>query len=294
MAPVYIVVVMPPAGSTTPIGLTGATGRLGGKLARLLAADGYPQRLLVRNPAAAPDLPGVEVVVIPGYADGPACEEALAGVETLFMVSARESARRVDEHLTFIDAAVTAGVGHVVYTSLYRAAADAVFTFARDHWATEQHIRSSGLRWTFLRNCLYLDLVPMIGGRDRVIRGPAGDGRFSGVALDDVARVVQAVLLSPEEHAGHTYDLTGPEELTLAEAAAILTEVTGQPTHYVEETPEEAYASRASYGAPDWELQGWVTSYLAIAAGQQGGLSEDVERITGQRPVGLREMLSRS
>ena len=66
--------------------------------------------------------------------------------------------------------------------------------------------------------------------------------------------------------------------------------MSGQRTHYVEETPEDAVASRASYGAPDWELQGSVTSYLAIAAGQQAGLSDDVERITGQRPVDLREM----
>ncbi|HVF13266.1 MAG TPA: hypothetical protein VM942_01635 [Acidimicrobiales bacterium] len=126
----------------------------------------------------------------------------------------------------------------------------------------------------------------------------SGDRRATagspGVALDDVARVARAVLLSPKEHAGHTYDLTGPEELSLAEAAAIVTQMTGQPTRYVEETPAEAFASRASYGAPDWELQGWVTSYLAIAAGQQAGLSDDVERITGQRPIGLREVLSRS
>lgn len=285
---------IPSGRPTGPIGVTGASGRLGGRVARLLAADGCPQRLLVRNPATAPDLPGIEVVGIPGYADGPACTEALQGVETLFMVSARESAQRVEEHVTFVNATVAAGVRHVIYTSLYRAAADAVFTFARDHWKTEEHIRASGLRWTFLRDCLYLDLIPMIGGPDGVIRGPAGNGRFSGVALDDVARVARAVLLSPEEHAGQTYDLTGPEELSMAEAAAIVTEVTGQPTRYVEETPEEAFASRASYGAPDWELQGWVTSYLARAAGQQDGLSDDVERITGQRPVGLREMLSRS
>ena len=279
---------------TRPIGITGATGRLGGRVTRLLAADGCPQRLLARSPAAAPAVPGTEVVGIPGYADGPACCDALQGVETLFMVSARESAHRVDEHVAFVDAAVAAGVRHVIYTSVHRAAADAVFSFARDHWATEEHIRASGLRWTFLRDSLYLDLVAMIGGADGVIRGPAGDGRFSGVALDDVARVARAVLLSPEERAGHTYDLTGPEELSMAEAAAIVTEVTGQPTHYVEETPEEAFASRASYGAADWELQGWVTSYLAIAAGEQAGLSDDVERITGQRPVGLREVLSRS
>ena len=130
-------------------------------------------------------------------------------VVVMFMVSARESARRVDEHVSFIGAAVAAGVRHVVYTSLYQAAADAVFTFARDHWATEEHIRASGLRWTFLRNCLYLDLVPMIGARRPHLRSDR-------------------------------------------------------------------------------------TSYLAIAAGQQAGLSDDVERITGQPPVGLREMLSRS
>ena len=71
----------------------------------------------------------------------------------------------------------------MIYTSVYRAAPDAVFSFARDHWATEEHIRASGLRWTFLRDCLYLDLVPMIGGPDGVIlrtvssgdrRAPAG------------------------------------------------------------------------------------------------------------------------
>ena len=153
-----------PSGS---IGVTGATGRLGARGARLLAADRCPQRLLVRNPTAAPNLSGSEVVGIPGYADGPACCEALRGVETLFMVSARESAHRCDERMTFVDAADQAGVGHVIYTSFYGAAADAVFTFARDHWATEEHIRASGLRWTFLRDCMYLDLIPLIGGPGR-------------------------------------------------------------------------------------------------------------------------------
>ena len=124
-------------------------------MARLLAGDGCPQRLLVRNSTVAPELPGTEIVVIPGYADGPACCDSLQGVETLFMVSARESAHQVDEHRTFVDAAVAAGVRQVIYTSVYRATADAVFIFARDHWATEEHNRASGLRWTLLRNCLY-------------------------------------------------------------------------------------------------------------------------------------------
>ena len=285
---------MPGASSTPLIGVTGATGRLGGKVARALAAEGCSQRLLVRNPAAAPELPHADVVGIPGYADGPACRAALEGVQTLLMVSARESADRVREHRTFVDVAEAAGVGHVVYTSLRGAAADAVFTFARDHAATEEHIQASGLRWTFLRNSLYLDLIRLIGGPDGVIRGPAGNGRVSAVAIDDVADVAHAVLRAPDEHAGRTYDLTGPEELTLAAAAAIVSQATGQPMRYVEETPEEAYASRASYGAPDWELQGWVTSYLSIGAGEQAGLSGDVERLTGRRPLALRELLAPS
>lgn len=169
-----------------------------------------------------------------------------------------------------------------------------MFTFARDHWATEEHIRASGAPLDLLTELL----VPGPRPYDRRSRpchpGPGGRWPVFRVALDDISRVARAVLLSPEEHADHTYDLTGPEELTLADAAAIVTEVTGQSTHYVDETSEEAYSSRALYGAPNWELKGWVTSYLTIAAGQQAGLSEDVERITGQRPVGLREILSRS
>lgn len=275
------------------IAVTGATGRLGGKVARRLAEAGRPQRLVVRRPEAAPDLPLVELAVAT-YDDGTAARRALEGVETLLMVSAQESADRVAHHATFVDAAVAAGVRHVVYTSLYGAAPEAVFTFARHHWATEQHIRASGLRFTLLRNNLYLDLIPLIAGADGVIRGPAGDGRISAVALDDIADVAVTVLLAPDAHAGATYDLTGPDELTLAEAAALLTAATGRVVTYEEETLEEAYASRASYGAPDWEVDGWVSTYLAIAAGDQSGLNDTVERLTGHPPLGLRQLLARS
>lgn len=216
------------------IAVTGASGRLGGRVARRLAQVGCPQRLIVRQPDAAPDLRLAEVAVT-HYDDGPASVRALEGVETLLMVSARESAERVAHHRIFVDAAASSGVRHVVYTSFYGAASDAVFTFARDHWATEQYIRASGLGFTFLRNNLYLDLLPFIAGPDGVIRGPAGDGRISAVALDDIADATSAVLLDPGVHAGATYDLTGPEELSLTEAAAQLTAVTERAVTYEEE-----------------------------------------------------------
>lgn len=275
------------------IAVTGATGSLGGRVAALLAGAGRRQRLVLRRPEAVPDLPRIEVAGAE-YRDAPAARRALEGIDTLFMVSGSEAVDRADQHKTFVDAAAAAGVRHIVYTSFHRPAPDAVFTFARDHWATEEHIRASGLQWTFLRNNLYLDLMPMIAGEDGVIRGPAGDGRLSPVARDDIAEVALAVLLRPDDHAGQSYDLTGPEELSLAEAAEMITAATGRRVTYVDETLEEAYASRASYGAPDWVVEGWVTTYLAIAAGEMAGLSDCVERLTGHPPVGLRDLLTRS
>lgn len=279
-------------GSSAPtIAVTGATGRLGGKVARLMSEA--PLRLLVRRPDAAPNLARSEIAET-SYGDWPTCRRALKGIETVFMVSARESAERVADHRTFIDAAGAAGVRHVVYTSFYGAGPDAVFTFARDHWATEEHIRASGMQWTFLRDNLYLDLVPLIPGPDGAIRGPGGTGRVSAVAQDDIADVAAAVLLQPANHAGVTYDLTGPDELSLADAAAQLSEATGRHVTYIDETLDEAYASRAGYGAPAWELEAWITTYLAIAAGELAGLSDAVERVTGHHPLTLRDVLARS
>ncbi len=129
--------------------------------------------------------------------------------------------------------------------------------------------------------------------QDGVIRGPAGDGRAAVVARDDVAAVAAVVLGDPDAHAGATYDLTGPEALTLAEGAALVTEVTGRPTRYVNETIDEAYASRASYGAPDWEVDAWVSTYTAIAAGEVAAVSDAIPRLTGRPATSLRELLQR-
>jgi uncharacterized protein YbjT (DUF2867 family) len=206
-------------------------------------------------------------------------------------VSAAESVDRVAQHRAFVDAAADAGVGHLVYTSFVGAGPDATFTLARDHGATEDHIRGSGLVWTFLRDNLYLDFLPLLAGDDGVIRGPAGEGRVAAVAQDDIADVAAAVLRRPDDHAGRTYDLTGPAALSLGSVAATLTAATGRAVTYVPETVDEAYASRASYGAPDWQVDAWVSTYLAIASGELSALSDAVERITGHPARSLEDLL---
>jgi uncharacterized protein YbjT (DUF2867 family) len=262
---------------TDLIAVTGATGGIGGRVAAALA--GRPLRLIVRDAARAPEL-GAEVAEAT-YADGDAMRAALEGAATVLLVSGSESADRVSEHLSAVGAAAEAGVGRIVYLSFMGAAPDATFTFARDHHATEEAIRATGVPFTFLRSCMYADYVPVLCGPDGVIRGPAGDGHVAPVARDDVAAAAAAVLVEPGAHAGATYDLTGRERFTLGEAAARI------GARYEDETLEEAYASRAHYGAPDWEVEGWVTTYAAIAAGELDVVSDGVQRLTGREPKTL-------
>ncbi len=280
---------------TSPlIAVTGSTGHLGGHVAARMAAAGARQRLVVRDPGRAPRLDGAEVAVAT-YDDVDALTAAFAGVDTVLLVSAAEHPERVQQHYNAVDAAAAAGVRRVVYTSFVGAAADSVFLLGRHHWLTEQRVRESGVAWTFLRDQFYLDFVPFLAGDRGVIAGPAGDGVFAPVARVDVADVAATVLLDGTgAHDGETYDVTGGRLASMAEWAAELADVTGRPVAYVDETEEEAYASRAQYGAPHWEVEGWVTSYQSIAAGEAAVVSDTVERLAGHPPTTLRQLLTSS
>ena len=138
------------------LAVTGATGQIGSRVASGLAALGLTQRLIVRDSARAPILPGAEVVQASSYGDFAAMLRALTDVHTLFLVSARDrfgiahiSAKnhtipppydRLQQHRAAVDAAAMAGVQHVVYLSMMNAAPDATFILAHDHFHTEEHI----------------------------------------------------------------------------------------------------------------------------------------------------------
>jgi uncharacterized protein YbjT (DUF2867 family) len=276
---------------TPSIAITGSTGRLGGRVARRLSELGVPQRLIVREASRAPSLPGAEVHVA-SYSDRAALARGLEGVRTLFFVSASESLERLTQHFALIDTAAACGVRQVVYTSFFGAGPESIFTLARDHWATEQRVRAARLSFTFLRDNLYLDFLPAMVGDDGVIRGPAGKGRVAAVAQDDVADVAVAVLQEPGDHAGATYELSGPAALTLDEIAAAVSDHLGREIRYQDETVEEAYQSREKFGADGWQVEAWVSTYLAIRESQLDRVTEDVERVAGHPARTLDEVLS--
>lgn len=274
----------------TVLAVTGSTGALGGLVARALGP--VVDRLVVRDASRAPRVDGDPQVVEATYADLDAGRRALDGVDVLFMVSASESPVRREEHRTFIRAAADAGVGQIVYTSFAGAASDAIFTLGRDHHDAEEAIRGSGMAWTLLRDSFYSDFFPMFADEQGVVRGPAGEGRVSAVARADVADVAVAVLRDPGTHAGEVLTLTGPEAFSVREACARMTTALGRPFSYVEESVEEAYASRRRWSTEPWQLDAWVSTYLAIGSDQLAGVSPDVERITGHAPRTLEQSLS--
>ena len=141
--------------SQTPtILVTGASGHLGPLVIEDLLARGVPAstvRAGARSPEKLSDLSAAGVTAVAlDYTSPETIAAALDGVDTLFLVPANETADRVERHRTAVDAAVGAGVRRIVYLSFLACGPDATFTFARDHWHTEQHVRAAGVAFTFL------------------------------------------------------------------------------------------------------------------------------------------------
>lgn len=271
--------------------VTGASGHVGGRVAELLADQSRPVRLMTRSPDAIAGI-DADSIVQGDYTEPNSLTAAFDGVDVAFLVSGyAEPGTRARQHKNAIDAAVQAGTNHLVYLSFQGASPDSQFPMSRDHHRTEQFLRESGISFTALRDNLYLDLVPEMFGPDGVLRGPAGDGAVAWVAREDVARTVKAALTEPAVHEG-IYDVTGPEAMTLAETAERLSALADQDLEYQNETADEGRAWRSEYDVPEWEVDVWIGSYEAIAAGELEETSDTVRRFTGQEPYPLEEYFS--
>lgn len=272
------------------IGITGVTGKLGSYVADLVDKKGIASIHLARSPERATVYASAEIRKMV-YANTPEVVEALKGIDVLLMVSARENPERVEEHTSFLDAAKLAGVQHIVYTSFYGADEKATFTLSRDHAQTEAYIKELGFTYTFLRDNFYLDFLIDIALENGEIRGPAGSGKVSAVARKDTSRVAAEILLNPKEWENQSLNLTGSEELSMEEIVALLSKETGKTITYVDESVEEAYESRKKWPAQNWEYDAWVSTYTAIKAGEQAGVSTDVEKVLGRPAMSLIDVL---
>ncbi len=218
--------------------VSGASGQLGGLVVEELLARGVaPERLILvsRTPEELQRYADMGASVRFGdFTQPESLPDAYAGGTRMLLISINTLGDRPRLHGNAVDAAVAAGVRHIVYTSIVDADNNAS-PLAADHRATEERIRASGLTWTMLRNQLYMDGIVDRAAR-MVADGRAelrpGEQRTAYVARADCAAAAAAVLAAGG-HENQAYDITGPEVLGTADLARIAAEVTGTPIEVV-------------------------------------------------------------
>ena len=272
------------------IGVTGVTGKLGGQVAKVLSQKGLKAVHIARSPERAIKYDNAEIRKA-SYENSEESRKALEGIKTLLMVSVKENPKRVEEHHNFIDAAKIAGVEHIVYISFYNNKKDATFTLSRDHYQTEKYIKEQGLKYTFLRDNFYIDFFLDLCFEYGEIRGPAGDGLVSAVARRDAADIVVAVMLNVQEYENKVLNLTGPRDLSMKDIVEVVGEKLGKEIFYINESVEEAYESRKVWEAEQWQYDSWVSTYTAIAKGEQSGVSLDIEKILNRPATSLEDLV---
>ena len=282
------------------IAVTGATGPFGRAALQHLLDRGVPPADLVavvRTPAKAADLAARGVDVREADYDRPeTLAAAFAGVDRLLFVSGNAVGQRVRQHRNVVDAAVGAGVGFVVYTSIPKADTTAM-RLAAEHRATEEAIRASGVPFAFLRNAWYLDLYVDTLPRTLAhgLAGSAGDGRISGALRDEYAEAAATVVREgPEAHAGAVYEFGGDEAFSMPDLAAAVTEATGTPVAY-RDLPPDAYAAvLTGAGLPEPAAAIYADADVAISKGDLHVTTGDLHRLLGRPPTTLHDALARA
>ncbi|WP_300299781.1 SDR family oxidoreductase [Ferrovibrio sp.] len=278
--------------------ITGATGQLGH-----LIVDAVLQRVpasqvavSVRDKAKAADLAARGVAVREAdYGKPETLVAALAGAETLMLVSGdADNATRIAQHRNAIAAAKAAGVQRVVYTSYLDNDPASPFTFAAVHGDTEQALRDSGLAFTILRPSTYADLLVM-NAQGAMANGAyataAPAGKTSSIARADIARVA-AIVLTQSGHDGKVYELTGPEALGAADVAAIIAKIAGKPIPVAPITPEQlAGFFSGTLGMPPFLVEALVGAQAAVEQGRMARVTDTVEKLTGQAPLSVEQVL---
>src|SRR5262245_46516437 len=239
--------------------VTGANGWSGSAVIREFARRQTPVRALVRSRARARGLETLgDVELMEGDMRRPeTLEGALRGVERALMISSSDP-QMAETQRAFVDAAKKAGVRHIVKFSGKESGAgfDAKrFRFTRMHEEIEAHLEGSGLAWTHLRPSqfmqVYLREAPSIVSSGALALPLEEDASLSPVDLEDVAKVAFA-LLNEGGHEGRSYEMTGPEALTMAEVARRISEAIGKTVRYVNVTDAERRQALLGAGTPPY------------------------------------------
>lgn len=293
--------------------VSGASGDLGKRITSILL-NKIPASelvLLTRNPAV---LAGAEArgakVRIADFDEPMPLQATLRGADVFLIISTLSIGKRAQQHGNAIAAAKAAGVKHVVYTSSCGIQPQTPSLSGQEHHATEQALINCGLTYTILRNSWYADVIAQMflpmGLASGAIVASTGDGLIAPVAKEDCARAAAGVLANADAHANAIYEITGPELLTLADITRLCSEFCGKPIAYQNVSHAEKLAIFDAMGVQRdyvegmmnektnaWASNEMITYEMAIKQQFFSLCSNHVGLITGQRAMGLPEVLKR-
>lgn len=278
--------------------VTGATGNLGKAtvefLAKKIPADNIA--VLVRDENKASDLKALGVAVRTGdYNDKDSLIKAFQGIDKLLLISSNDFNDRLGQQKRAVDAAKEAGVKHILYTgvSMKNIENSALKYLMEEHFDTEKYILDSGLNYTFLRDNLYADVIPMFIGEHVLETGinfPAGKGKVAFSLRTEMAEAF-ANVLSTEDHENRTYEISNVESYSFQDVADALSAHSGKTVAYHDLSADEFSKALAEAGVPEAMIGFSIGFATAAKDGDFDVPNNHLEQLLGRKPRSLNEFI---
>jgi uncharacterized protein YbjT (DUF2867 family) len=270
------------ASSTTLV--LGGTGKTGTQVAKLLTGRGLSVRTAARHAAD----------VAFDWDDPTTHRPAVDGIDRLYLVAPVMRTQFAEQVSAFLDLAEAAGVGHVTYLSAYGielAPPELALRAVELDLMARSTLTHSIVRpaW-FMQNFSETFLKPI----DGAITVPTGDGGEAFVDVEDIAAVATATLAEPAAHAGAHYAPTGPDTLTVSEAATIIGRVTGQPIRHVNVDRQAWVDGVIASGVPAEYGEMLQTLTDTVASDRGSRPNHDIETVTGTPPTSFADFAQRT
>ncbi len=269
---------------TNMILLTGATGKTGNELARQLHSADIPFSAIARSREKAAELLDMEADVVFGdLEDRDFLSASMAGIEKAVLIMPNvENQLNVEKQ--FIDVAKEAGVQHIVYQSSLESIPGSTNPITSIHVATEEYLRASGLSWTMIRPGFFMQTfaasAPRIKESGNIVL-PLGNATLCATDLRDVAAIMVKVLTEPG-HENQSYDITGPELITMEEIAGRFSKVLGREYKYVDLPLDAFKGALQKAGFNDWRINAVACELNSIANGSLDHTTDTVRELLGR------------
>jgi uncharacterized protein YbjT (DUF2867 family) len=268
--------------------ITGASGNVGKEVVKQALQMGIRVRATFQSPTSASGAPsGVEVAIM-DYNKPETIRAALKGVERVFLVGPPTQKLPALERQA-VDQIRQSDVEHVVKLS---AMGGREATFPRQHADSEDYIKTTGIKYTFLRPNGFMQNVvnynaTTIKAQNAFYRCQ-GEGQVSHIDIRDLAAVATKVL-TETGHAGKAYTLTGPVALSNRQIVEILSDDLGREIRYVDLPALEFKQALVAAGLPEWSANALVNQQEFYRAGKAGAVTGDLEQLLGRRPTSFEQ-----